>query len=86
MKEELKFINGECGEQISVSTARINPEGGKEHESIIVELDCISKNSNGDFCVILSPYMAKTLAEEIIKLADNAYEVNYHLLVDKAPF
>lgn len=81
--EEIIYINGECGEQIVVSPTRVKPDGGKEHEGVILELEGVTQDNNGDLCIILSPYMAKVLAKEIEASAEEAYEVNYHLLVEK---
>lgn len=81
-----KFINGECGEQIQVSPTRVTAKNGQEHEGVIIELEGVTKDSNGDLNIILSPFMAKVLAEAIKNSADEAYEVNYHLLVNKTPF
>lgn len=81
-----KFINGECGEQLQASTARIKTDNGREHESVIIELDGVTKDNNDELSVVLSPFMAKVLAEAIKNAADEAYEVNYHLLVGKTPF
>lgn len=86
MKEKVKFINGECGEQLSVSPTRVKSEDQNEHEGVIIEVEGLVKDSNGDFCIVLSPYMAKVLAKEIEESADEAYEVNYHLLADRTPF
>ena len=86
MEKEIKFINGECGEQLSVSQTKIKSEGVNEHAGVIIELEGLLKTSDGDFGIILSPYMAKLLAEELEKYAEEAYEANYHLLTDKTPF
>jgi len=86
MKNKISFINGECGEQLCISPTRITSEGGKEHEGVIIELEGLVADSNGDFCIILSPYMAKALAKEIEASAEEAYETNYHLLVENTPF
>lgn len=86
MKNKISFINGECGEQLCVLPTRITPEGGNEHEGIIIEIEGLSANSDGDFCIVMSPYMAKALAKEIEASAEEAYETNYHLLVENTPF
>ena len=78
-----KFINGECGEQITVYPTRVKKEGEVEHEAVFIELEGLSMDSNGDLNIILSPFTAKILSEAIKNSADEAYEVNYHLLVDK---
>ena len=83
--KEVKFINGECGENINVYETRVKAEDIPEHAAVAIEMDGLIEDSNGDMVLILSAKDAIELAEQILDTVDIVNETNYHILVNKVP-
>lgn len=81
--KEVNYINGECGEQLLVYSVRLKKAGYHERKCVNIDLEGLISDSDGGFCVTLSPHVAIKLAEELRECAEHASEENYHILSEE---
>ena len=84
--EEVKELYGELGEIINTHISEVRAEGEEQHFSVLIDLDGLTPNKEGDFTIILSPYEAKRLSNRLLELSDVANKANYNILRHKEPF
>lgn len=78
--KEVNYINGECGEQLLVDSVRLKKNGCCECSCVNIDLDGLVPDRDGNLSITLSPHVAKQLADELIKHAEQTSEENYRLL------
>jgi len=83
MEEKSYFFNGECGEQLLVCFVGLKKNRCRERKCVNIDIEGLVPDEEGNFYVTLSPHVAKRLAEELIKCAEQASEWNYRLLTEE---